>query len=81
MQDYYALEAVNHYFGDYVRDKVTTNHVEDPFGHFHRAVQGVYHKVSDEHKEHKERIAPESTRQKQIDSFSLRLRCFFGPLF
>lgn len=49
MQDYYQHEAVNHKLGEYVRDDVTTNHIEGAFGHFKRAVHGVYHQVSDEH--------------------------------
>lgn len=35
--------------GEYVRETVTTNHIEGAFGHFKRAVAGVYHQVSDEH--------------------------------
>jgi ribosomal protein S13 len=49
MQDYYAHEAVNHRLGEYVRGSITTNAIEGAFGHFKRAVHGVYHKVSDEH--------------------------------
>jgi ISXO2-like transposase domain len=49
MQDYFAHESVNHRLGEYVRDDVTTNRIEGAFGHFKRAVHGVYHKVSDEH--------------------------------
>lgn len=32
-----------------MRGEVTTNRIEGAFGHFKRAVHGVYHKVSDEH--------------------------------
>jgi hypothetical protein len=49
MQDYYKHEAVNHKLGEYVREGVTTNHIEGAFGHFKRAVHGVYHQISDEH--------------------------------
>lgn len=49
MRDYFKHEAVNHKLGEYVRNGVTTNHIEGAFGHFKRAVHGVYHQVSDEH--------------------------------
>ena len=49
MQDEYTHESVKHFLGEYVRDDVTTNRIEGAFGHFKRAVHGVYHKVSDEH--------------------------------
>jgi ISXO2-like transposase domain/Transposase zinc-ribbon domain len=49
MQDYFVHESVNHRLGEYVRDNVTTNRIEGAFGHFKRAVHGVYHKVSDQH--------------------------------
>lgn len=49
MHDYYQHDAVNHKLGEYVRDEVTTNRIEGAFGHFKRAVHGVYHQVSDEH--------------------------------
>jgi hypothetical protein len=53
MQDYYKHEAVNHKFGEYVREDsdqvITTNGIEGAFGHFKRAVHGIYHQVSDEH--------------------------------
>lgn len=40
---------VKHSLNEYVRGDVTTNRIEGAFGHFKRAVHGVYHKVSDEH--------------------------------
>lgn len=50
MQDYYAHEAVNHKLGQYVGETgATTNRIEGAFGHFKRAVHGVYHQLSDEH--------------------------------
>lgn len=49
MRDHFAHATVNHKSGEYVRDDVTTNRIELAFGHFKRAVHGVYHKVSDEH--------------------------------
>src|SRR2546423_9916768 len=45
----YAHALVKHTLGEYVRDDVTTNRIELAFGHFKRAVHGVYHKVSDQH--------------------------------
>jgi hypothetical protein len=49
MQSEYNHEVVKHYFKEFVRGDVTTNRIEGAFGHFKRAVHGVYHKVSDEH--------------------------------
>lgn len=50
MQDYYAHESVNHKLGQYVGETgATTNRIEGAFGHFKRAVHGVYHQLSDEH--------------------------------
>ena len=49
MRDYYAHDSVNQRLEEYVRDTVTTNHIEGAFGHVKRAVAGVYHQVSDEH--------------------------------
>jgi len=49
MRDEYTHALVKHSIGEYVRDDVTTNRIEGAFGHFKRAVHGVYHKVSDEH--------------------------------
>jgi len=49
MKDGYSHNLVKHYIGEYVRGDVTTNRIEGAFGHFKRAVHGVYHKVSDEH--------------------------------
>jgi transposase-like protein len=49
MRDQYAHAFVTHTSGEYVRGDVTTNRIELAFGHFKRAVHGVYHKVSDEH--------------------------------
>ncbi len=49
MGNMYAHSLVKHTLGEYVRGDVTTNRIEGAFGHFKRAVHGVYHKVSDEH--------------------------------
>lgn len=49
MQGDYAHAIVKHSLGEYARGDVTTNRIELAFGHFKRAVHGVYHKVSDEH--------------------------------
>jgi transposase-like protein len=49
MHDEYQHALVKHSMGEYVREDVTTNRIELAFGHFKRAVHGVYHKVSDEH--------------------------------
>lgn len=49
MKSDYSHNLVKHYIGEYVRGDVTTNRIEGAFGHFKRAVHGVYHKVSDEH--------------------------------
>ena len=49
MHNNYHHNLVKHYLGEYVRGDVTTNRIEGAFGHFKRAVHGVYHKVSDEH--------------------------------
>lgn len=49
MKSHYAHALVKHYLNEYVRNDVTTNRIEGAFGHFKRAVHGVYHKVSDEH--------------------------------
>jgi transposase-like protein len=49
MAQNFAHEVVTHGSGEYVRGDVTTNRIELAFGHFKRAVHGVYHKVSDEH--------------------------------
>ena len=52
MNSDYAHDLVKHTLDEYVRDDVTTNRIEGAFGHFKRAVHGVYHKVSDEHIHH-----------------------------
>jgi transposase-like protein len=49
MQSQYAHALVKHAINEYTRGDVTTNRIEGAFGHFKRAVHGVYHKVSDEH--------------------------------
>lgn len=49
MRDEYTHALVKHSMREYVREDVTTNRIELAFGHFKRAVHGVYHKVSDEH--------------------------------
>jgi hypothetical protein len=49
MQSLYAHSLVKHSLNEYVRGDVTTNSIEGAFGHFKRAVTGVYHKISDEH--------------------------------
>lgn len=49
MQSQYAHDLVKHSLNEYARGDVTTNRIEGAFGHFKRAVHGVYHKVSDEH--------------------------------
>lgn len=49
MRDHFVHEVVSHSNREYVRGDVTTNRIEGAFGHFKRAVHGVYHKVSDEH--------------------------------
>ena len=49
MSSQYAHALVKHSIGEYVREDVTTNRIELAFGHFKRAVHGIYHKVSDEH--------------------------------
>jgi|SRR5208282_161086 len=45
----YKHDLVRHRLGEYVRGDVTSNRIEGAFGHFKRAVTGVYHKVSDDH--------------------------------
>lgn len=42
-------EAVNHNVGEYVRDGVTTNHIEGYFGQLKRSVDGTHHHISTEH--------------------------------
>lgn len=49
MSQQYGHALVNHGRKEYARGDVTTNRIEGAFGHFKRAVHGVYHKVSDEH--------------------------------
>ncbi len=49
MQQPYEHSLVKHSLSEYVRDDVTTNRIEGAFGHFKRAVVGVYHRISDEH--------------------------------
>ena len=49
MRENYTHNLVRHRLGEYVRGDVYTNSIEGAFGHFKRAVTGVYHKVSDEH--------------------------------
>lgn len=49
MKSDYGHNLVKHSLGEYVRGDVYTNSIEGAFGHFKRAVTGVYHKVSDEH--------------------------------
>lgn len=49
MNSEYEHALVKHRLGQYVKDGVTTNAIEGAFGHFRRAIAGVYHKASDEH--------------------------------
>lgn len=49
MRSQYAHALVKHSMNEYVRGDVTTNGIENAFGHFKRAVHGVYHKISNEH--------------------------------
>jgi len=49
MHERYEHSLVKHRFGEYVTPEgVTTNSIEGAFGHFKRAIVGVYHHVSDE---------------------------------
>lgn len=49
MNDLYARNIVKHAMGEYVRGDAYTNTIEGAFGHFKRAIVGVYHKASDKH--------------------------------
>jgi transposase-like protein len=49
MQVSYAHEYVKHSLGEYVRDEVTTNRIENVFSHFKRTMIGTYHKASAKH--------------------------------
>jgi hypothetical protein len=42
MRDDYDHAAASHKLGEYLREGVTTNYIEGAFGHFDRAVHGVY---------------------------------------
>lgn len=45
----YTHDVVRHSLGEYVRGDVTTNRIEGAFGHFKRAIHGVYHQISRNH--------------------------------
>ena len=49
MKENYKHIVVNHGAGEYVRGSAYTNTVEGAFGHFKRAITGIYHKASDKH--------------------------------
>lgn len=49
MHQPYEHSLVKHSLREYVRNDITTNRIEGVFGHFKRAVVGVYHQISDEH--------------------------------
>ena len=49
MKSHYSHERIGHAFKEYVKGDVTTNRIEGVFGHFKRAVTGVYHQISDQH--------------------------------
>ena len=49
VRDFYLHEQVKHSLGEYVRGDAYTNTIEGAFGHFKRAITGVYHKASDKH--------------------------------
>jgi len=49
MRSEYRHRFVAHSLGEYVRDDVTTNRIENVFSHFKRSIVGVYHKASDRH--------------------------------
>ena len=46
VQGYYRHESVNHFNKEFVRNGVTTNHVEGFFGQLKRSLDGTYHAVS-----------------------------------
>ena len=45
----YDREVINHSAGEYVRDEVHTNNIENFWSHFKRGVYGIYHQVSEKH--------------------------------
>lgn len=47
--EFAAHETVNHSAGEYVRDNVTTNNVENYFSIFKRGMKGVYQHCSEKH--------------------------------
>ena len=45
----YQHEIINHSAGEYVRDDVHTNNIENFWSHVKRGIFGIYHQVSDKH--------------------------------
>jgi hypothetical protein len=46
VKQYYRHDSIRHIAKEYVRDGVTTNHVEGFFGQLKRSLNGTYHAVS-----------------------------------
>jgi hypothetical protein len=46
VQQYYSHETVRHIAKEFVRDGVTTNHIEGFFGQLKRSLDGTFHAVS-----------------------------------